>query len=86
MFALPATRGGVEDHERPPRSSVCQLHGDFSLSPRTEADRRAGRVGGDPAAITKGNGEASTPYGAPPPEMAAAEQKKKGILGGLFGR
>ena len=27
-----------------------------------------------------------TPYGAPPPEAVAAEQKRKGILGGLFGR
>ena len=53
---------------------------------RAEADRRAGRVGGDPGAITKGNGKATTPYGAPPPEAVAAEQKRKGILGGLFGR
>jgi catechol 1,2-dioxygenase/hydroxyquinol 1,2-dioxygenase len=69
-----------------PIPGVPSIHFDFSLARETEADRRAGRVGGDPGAITKGNGEASAPYGAPPPEMAAAEQKKKGILGGLFGR
>ena len=69
-----------------PIPGVPSIHFDFSLARETDADRRAGRVGGDPGAITKGNGEASAPYGAPPPEMAAAEQKKKGILGGLFGR
>ncbi len=60
-----------------PIHGVPSIHFDFSLARETEADRRAGRVGGDPGAITKGNGEASAPYGAPPPEMAAAEQKKK---------
>ena len=69
-----------------PMKGIPSIHFDFSLARETEADRRAGRVGGDPGAITKGNGEASTPYGAPPPEAVAAEQKRKGILGGLFGR
>ena len=46
---------------------------------------RAGRVGADPGAITAGNGKATAPYGAPPPEMVAAEAAKKpGFLGGLF--
>jgi protocatechuate 3,4-dioxygenase beta subunit len=68
-----------------PVPGVPSIHFDFSLARETEADRRAGRVGGDPGAITKGNGEASAPYGAPPPEMAAADEKKKGgMLGGLF--
>jgi catechol 1,2-dioxygenase/hydroxyquinol 1,2-dioxygenase len=70
-----------------PIKGIPSIHFDFSLARETEADRRAGRVGGDPGAITKGNGEASAPYGAPPPEMVEASQKKKGgILGGLFGR
>jgi hydroxyquinol 1,2-dioxygenase len=68
-----------------PIKGVPSIHFDFSLARESEADKKAGRVGGDPGAITKGNGEASTPYGAPPPEMLAADQKKKGgILGGLF--
>jgi protocatechuate 3,4-dioxygenase beta subunit len=70
-----------------PIKGLPSIHFDFSLARESEADRKAGRVGGDPGAITKGNGEASTPYGAPPPEMVEAGQKKKGgILGGLFGR
>jgi hydroxyquinol 1,2-dioxygenase len=68
-----------------PIKGVPSIHFDFTLARESEADKKAGRVGGDPGAITKGNGEASAPYGAPPPEMVAADQKKKGgILGGLF--
>ena len=68
-----------------PIKGLPSIHFDFNLARESEADRRAGRVGGDPGAITKGNGEASAPYGAPPPEMlAAAQPKKPGILGGLF--
>jgi catechol 1,2-dioxygenase/hydroxyquinol 1,2-dioxygenase len=70
-----------------PIKGLPSIHFDFSLARESEADRKAGRVGGDPGAITKGNGEASTPYGAPPPQMVEAGQKRKGgILGGLFGR
>jgi catechol 1,2-dioxygenase/hydroxyquinol 1,2-dioxygenase len=70
-----------------PIKGVPSIHFDFALARETEADRKAGRVGGDPGAITKGNGEGSAPYGAPPPEMVEAEQKKKGgLLGGIFGR
>ena len=69
-----------------PVKGVPSIHFDFSLARESEADRRAGRVGADPGAITAGNGKATAPYGAPPPEMlAAAEQPKKGgILCGLF--
>jgi protocatechuate 3,4-dioxygenase beta subunit len=72
-----------------PIKGLPSIKFDFSLARESEADKRAGRVGGDPAAITAGNGKATTPYGAPPPEMvaahAAAEQpKKSGFLGGLF--
>ena len=68
-----------------PVKGVPSIHFDFRLARESEADRRAGRVGGDPGAITAGNGKATTPYGAPPPEMLAAEQPKKGgILSGLF--
>ena len=35
--------------------------------------------------MTAANGKETGPYGAPPPEMLAAEQQKKpGFLGGLF--
>ena len=68
-----------------PVPGLPSIHFDFTLSRETEADRRAGRVGGDPAATTAGNGTAPGPYGAPPPEVLAAEQQKKpGFLGGLF--
>jgi hydroxyquinol 1,2-dioxygenase len=68
-----------------PIKGVPSIHFDFSLARETEADRRAGRVGSDPGAITAGNGKTTTPYGAPPPEMLAAEQPKKGgIFSGLF--
>ena len=62
------------------------IHFDFSLARELEADKRAGRVGGDPGAITASNGKATTPYGTPPPEMVAAatESKKGGFLGNLF--
>jgi catechol 1,2-dioxygenase/hydroxyquinol 1,2-dioxygenase len=57
-----------------PIKGLPSIHFDFSLARESEADRMAGRVGGDPGAITQGNGEASTPYGAPPPEMVEAGQ------------
>ena len=61
-----------------PVKGVPSIHFDFRLARESEADRRAGRVGGDPGAITAGNGKATTPYGAPPPEMLAAEQPEEG--------
>ncbi len=69
-----------------PIKGLPSIHFDFSLARESEADRRAGRVGADPAAVTAGNGKGTQPYGAPPPEMvaAAAEPKKAGIFGGLF--
>jgi hydroxyquinol 1,2-dioxygenase len=69
-----------------PIKGLPSIHFDFSLARESEADRRAGRVGADPAAVTASNGKGTTPYGAPPPEMvaAAAEPKKAGIFGGLF--
>ena len=69
-----------------PVKGLPSIHFDFSVARESEADKRAGRVGGDPSQTTPHNGQASTPYGAPPPEMLAAEQDKKrgGFLGGLF--
>jgi protocatechuate 3,4-dioxygenase beta subunit len=71
-----------------PIKGVPSVHFDFSLSRESEADKLSSRVGADPAQITAGNGKATTPYGAPPPEMvaAASEPKKGGILSGLFRR
>jgi hypothetical protein len=69
-----------------PIKGLPSIHFDFNLARESEADRRAGRVGADPAAVTASNGKDTKPYGAPPPEMvaAAAQPKKAGILGGLF--
>jgi protocatechuate 3,4-dioxygenase beta subunit len=70
-----------------PIKGLPSVHFDFSLARESEADKKAGRVGADPAKITKSaNGNPTGPYGAPPPEMLAAEQdqKKGGFLGGLF--
>ncbi len=68
-----------------PMKGLPSIHFDFSLARETEADRKAGRVGADPGAITAGDGKTSAPYGAPPPEMLAAEAAKKpGFLGGLL--
>ena len=69
-----------------PIKGLPSIHFDFALARESEADRRAGRVGADPAAVTAGNGKDSKPYGQPPPEMvaAAAKEKKPGFLGGLF--
>jgi hypothetical protein len=68
-----------------PIKSLPSIHFDFSLARETEADRKAGRVGADPGAITAGDGKGSAPYGASPPEMLAAEAAKKpGFLGGLL--
>jgi protocatechuate 3,4-dioxygenase beta subunit len=69
-----------------PIQGVPSINFDFSLSHESEADRRAGRVGADPGQITKSSdGKPTGPYGAPPPEVLAAEkQKKGGFLGGLF--
>jgi catechol 1,2-dioxygenase/hydroxyquinol 1,2-dioxygenase len=67
-----------------PIKGLPSIHFDFSLARETEADRKAGRVGADPAQITAGDGKATTPYGAPPPEMVAAEAAKKpGFFGSL---
>jgi protocatechuate 3,4-dioxygenase beta subunit len=63
-----------DDDPASPVQGVPSVHFDFSLARESEADRRAGRVGADPAAITKGgNGQPTGPYGAPPPELLAAE-------------
>ena len=68
-----------------PVKGVPSVHFDFSLARESEADKRAGRVGADPGQVTAGNGKPTGPYGAPPPEVLAAEnQKKGGFLGGLF--
>jgi hydroxyquinol 1,2-dioxygenase len=69
-----------------PMQGLPSIQFDFALARESEADRLAGRVGADPAAVTAPNGKESKPYGAPPPEMAAAATapKKAGILGGLF--
>jgi hydroxyquinol 1,2-dioxygenase len=68
-----------------PVKGLPSIHFDFSLARETEADRRAGRVGADPGQITAGNGKSTGPYGAPPPEMLAAEERKKpGFLGSLL--
>jgi protocatechuate 3,4-dioxygenase beta subunit len=69
-----------------PIKGLPSVHFDFSLARESEADRKAGRVGADPAQILKpGNGQSTGAYGAPPPEVLAAEEKKKGgFLGGLF--
>ena len=69
-----------------PIKGLPSIHFDFSLARESDADKRAGRVGADPAAVTAGNGKATQPYGAPPEEFAAAASgpKKSGILGGLF--
>jgi protocatechuate 3,4-dioxygenase beta subunit len=69
-----------------PIKGLPSIHFDFSLARESEADKRAGRVGADPGAVTASNGKATTPYGAPPPEMAAAasESRKSGIFSGLF--
>jgi protocatechuate 3,4-dioxygenase beta subunit len=70
-----------------PVKGVPSVHFDFSLARESEADKLSGRVGADPAQITKpSNGQPTGPYGAPPPEVLAAEQEKKkgGFLGGLF--
>ena len=73
------------DDPASPIKGLASIHFDFSLARESEADRRAGRVGSDPGAITAGNGKATTPYGAPPPEMLAVEQPKKGgLFSGLF--
>jgi hypothetical protein len=70
-----------------PIEGLPSVHFDFSLARESEADKTAGRVGADPAKITRStNGHPTGPYGAPPPELLAAEQEKKkgGFLGGLF--
>src|SRR4051812_21721076 len=55
-----------------PIKGLPSIHFDFNLARESEADRRAGRVGADPAAVTASNGKDTKPYGAPPPEMVAA--------------
>jgi len=70
-----------------PLKGLPSVHFDFSLARESEADKKAGRVGADPAQVTRSsNGAPTGPYGAPPPEVLAAEQetKKGGFLGGLF--
>jgi hypothetical protein len=64
---------------------VPSIRFDFSLSRESEADKKAGRVGADPSQITQsGNGAPAGPYGAPPPKVLAAEQKKGAFPGGVF--
>jgi len=69
-----------------PIAGVPSVHFDFALSRESEADKLTGRVGADPGQVTQGNGKPSGPYGAPPPEVLAADEEKKkgGFLGGLF--
>jgi hypothetical protein len=65
---------------------VPSIHFDCALSRESEADKLTGRVGADPGQVTQGNGKPTGPYGAPPPEVLAADEQKKkgGLLGGLF--
>jgi protocatechuate 3,4-dioxygenase beta subunit len=72
------------DDPNSPIKGLPSVHFDFALSRESEADKRAGRVGADPGQVTQGNGKSTGPYGAPPPELLAAEKEKKGFLGGLF--
>jgi hydroxyquinol 1,2-dioxygenase len=66
-----------DDDPASPVQGVPSVHFDFSLARESEADRRAGRVGADPAAVIKGGGGQPTgPYGAPPQEVLAAEEQK----------
>jgi len=69
-----------------PIKGVPSIHFNFSLSRESEADKKTGRVGGDPSQFTKpAPGQSTGPYGAPPPEVLAADEKKKGgFLGALF--
>jgi protocatechuate 3,4-dioxygenase beta subunit len=69
-----------------PIKGVPSIHFDFNLARETEADRKAGRVGGDPSQFTKpAEGQSTASYTNPPPEMLAADEKKKGgFLGALF--
>jgi hydroxyquinol 1,2-dioxygenase len=68
-----------------PIPHVPSVHFDFKLARESEADRRAGRVGADPGQVTEGNGTATGSYGAPPPEVVAADgEKKRGLLGSMF--
>jgi hypothetical protein len=67
-----------------PIKGVPSVHFDFKLAREGEVDRRAGRVGADPGQVTQGNGKATGPYGAPPPEVVAAGQEKKRGLLGIF--
>ena len=67
------------DDPASPIGGVPSVHFDFSLARESEADKVAGRVGADPAQITRSsNGRPTGPYGAPPPEVLAAEQEKQG--------
>jgi hypothetical protein len=67
-----------------PIKGLPSIHFDFNLARESEDDKRAGRVGADPAAVTVANGQATKPYGAPPAEIADAGPKKSGIFSGLF--
>jgi protocatechuate 3,4-dioxygenase beta subunit len=74
-----------ENDAASPVKGVPSVHFDFSLARESEADRRAGRVGADPGQITKSsNGKPTGPYGAPPPEVLAAEKEKKAGFLGMF--
>jgi protocatechuate 3,4-dioxygenase beta subunit len=81
----------VEVKDNDPASPIQgkpSVHFDFNLARESEADKISPRVGGDPARFSgPTSGQPTGPYGAPPPEVLAAEQKKKGgFLGGLFKR
>jgi protocatechuate 3,4-dioxygenase beta subunit len=66
-----------DDDPASPVQGVPSVHFDFSLARESDADRRAGRVGADPASVTEaGTGQPTGPYGAPPPEVLAAEKEK----------
>jgi protocatechuate 3,4-dioxygenase beta subunit len=68
-----------------PIKGLPSIHFDFALSRESEADKLSSRVGADPGQITASNGKSTGAYGAPPPEMLAAEEPKKGgLLGSLF--
>jgi protocatechuate 3,4-dioxygenase beta subunit len=68
-----------------PIKGLPSVHFDFSLSRESTADKLTGRVGADPGQITAGDVTTEKPYGAPPPEIAAGAQAKKGgLLSGLF--
>ena len=73
-----------DDDPVSPVKGTPSIHFDFHLARETEAATANARVGGDPARFSDPSSQPTASYATPPEVLAAEDKKKGGFLGALF--